>query len=147
MAAKTIILKGEGVRREALCSAIVKPGYLVEIESTGKVKPHATAAGVAAAMFAVEDDLQGNGIDTDYASGKLVQYNVMRPGDEVWALIKDGEAIAIGDKLVSGGDGTLKELGTEAQQDAFLAIALEAKDMSDSSAADPASARCKVMIV
>ena len=147
MAAKTIILKGHGVRREAVANAAITPGHMVEIMSTGKVKVHATSEGWGAKMFAVEDDLQGKDIATAYSAGAPCQYNVMAPGDEVYAILANGENAAIGDKLVSAGDGTLKEATSEANFDSIVGIALEALDLSDSSGADPASARIKVMIV
>jgi hypothetical protein len=147
MAAKTIVLKGHGVRREAVANAAITPGHLVELMSTGKVKVHATSDGWGAKMFAVEDDLQGNSIDDAYSTGAMVQYNVMSPGDEVFAILKNGENAAIGDKLISAGDGTLKEASSEIDFDSIIGIALEAVDMSGSSAVDPASARIKIMIV
>lgn len=151
MAVKTITIKGTGVQKEATASGITTPGHLVQRDSAGKVKPHASAGQPVAAMFAIEDELQGNTIDDNYAVGALVQYKMFLPGDEVWAFLKDGESVAIGDKLQSGGDGTLIKYVA----DSALAVeypasivgeALEALDMSDSSLADPASNRIKIEI-
>lgn len=144
--AKTIILKGDGIRKERAAAAAITPGHLVEITSADKVQVHSTAGGLAQKAFAIEDDLQGNPISTAYSTGDRVQYEVMERGAEVNALIADGEAIAIGDKLVSAGDGTLKELTSESTDESVVAIAVEACDMSGSSAADP-SPRCAVEIV
>ncbi len=144
--AKTIFLKGLGVRRERTAVAAITPGHLVEITSADAVQVHSTAGGLAQKAFAVEDDLQGNSISDAYATGDRVQYNIAARGDEVNALIADGEAIAIGDKLVSAGDGTLKELTSESTDESVVAIAVEACDMSGSSAADP-SARCAVEVM
>lgn len=151
MAVKTIVVKGQGVRKERIANAAITPGHLVEVMSTGKLRKHATAAGTAQKAFAVEDDLQGKVISDDYAAASIVQYNVMQPGDEVYALIKDGETIVIGDYLESGGDGTLqKQSVTSAGEVEYpgsaVAVALEAVDMSGSSAADP-SGRCIVEIL
>ena len=144
--AKTIILKGHGIRKERMAVAAITPGHLVEITSADKVQVHATAGGLAQKGFAVEDDLQGNPISTAYVAGYAVQYNIMKPGEEVNALIANGEDIAIGDKLVSAGDGTLKELTSESTDESVVAIAVEACDMSGSSAADP-SGRCAVEVI
>lgn len=132
---------GEYVRYEAEASGAVYPGYLLELDSNGKVKAHATAGGVAEMAIAVEDALQGNDIADQYAVGDLVQYNIIRKGDAFWGKIANGEAIAIGDKVVSNGNGLFKEATADSSatvvEDAVLGIALTACDMSDSSAADP----------
>ncbi len=144
--AKTIVLKGMGIRKERIAAAAITPGHLVEITSANKVQVHATGGGLAQKAFAVEDDMQGKTISDAYATGNRVQYNVFCGGEEVNAIIADGENIAIGDKLVSNGDGTLKELTSESGDETVVAIAVEAVDMSGSSAADP-SGRCAVEII
>lgn len=157
--AKTIILKGLGIRKEAAASGAVTPGHLVEKISTGAVKAHATAGGNAQKAFAVENDLIGATIDTDYASASRVQYNVMTRGEEVNALLANGQTVVIGDPLESAGDGTLQKhtpdtesLGADSSanlttiySDQIVGYAMEAVDMSDSSAADP-SARIAIEI-
>jgi hypothetical protein len=143
---KTVVVKGLGVRYEAITSAAVTPGHLVVLESTGKIKAHATSDGWAEKAFAVENDLQGENISTAYSSGDLAQYEIMTAGCVVNALIKNGEAIAIGDKLISAGDGTLKEASSEIDFDSIIGVAVEACDMSGSSAVDPSN-RCLVRIV
>ena len=147
--ANTIIIKGTGVRCERVANAAITPGHLVELMSTDKVRVHATAGGVAQSAFAVEDELQGRDIDTAYAADAKVQFNVFRKGDVVNALISNGEDIDIGDKLVSAGDGTLKEATADSSavetEEYVVAIAVEACDMSDSSAAD--DPRCNVEII
>lgn len=144
--AKTIVLKGCGIRKERMAAAAITPGHLVELTSANKVQAHGTAGGAAQTAFAVEDDLQGKTISDAYATGDQVQYNVMVSGEEVNAVISDGENISIGDKLVSAGDGTLKAVTSETADESAVAIALEDVDMSGSSAADP-SARCAVEIL
>lgn len=150
MASKTIVLKGQGVRREAVANAAITPGMLVEIMSTGKIRKHATAGGNMVQMFAVEDDLQGNGISTDYAASSIAQYNVMQRGDEVFALLKNGETAVIGSLLESDGAGQLQvhvadDSSSPVVSNQIVGVAVEAVDMSGSSGADP-SGRIKVMI-
>lgn len=149
MAIKTIVVKGEGIRFEALANAGITPGHLVEIMSTGKMRVHATAGGNAEKAFAVEDDIQGNNIDHAYSADDLVQYEIFRPGDVVLAMLANGQNVAIGDKLESSGTGTLTKYAADSQdpyEDTIVGVAMEAVNMSDSSLADP-SGRIKVRIV
>ena len=138
-----------GVRGEATGSGAITPGFLLERDSTDKVKAHATAGGRSQRMFAIEDDLQGKGITDDYANGALIQYMVFKPGDLVNALIANDENISIGDYLSSNGDGTLKKMVEDSsatiKEEKEVAVAREACDMTGSSGAD--NPRCLVEIV
>jgi len=147
MAYKTIPIKCfVPVRDEAIANAAITPGHLIELMSTGKVKVHATAGGpVKGAFFAVEDELQGNEIGTAYSSGDLVQYNHFRAGDRVYALLANGNNVAIGDLLESAGDGTLQKWiadnsAAPNQNNQIVGIARSALDTSGSSGADPSGA-------
>lgn len=133
--ANTIHAKGERILQENLANAIITPGMLIELMSTNKVKPHATEGGFAEVMIAQEDALQGNEQSDNYAAGALVQSCVYNAGDEAYLLIKSGESIAIGDDLISAGDGTLIENGSEASATTvkqIIATALAACDLSAS---------------
>lgn len=150
--AKTIFIKGNGVRKEALAIGACKPGHLLVLNNASKVLVHATSGGPAAKLFAVEDDLQGNDIDEEYAIGVLVQYNIAQRGDEVWGFLKDGENIAIGDYLQSGGNGELiKYVAGSAlvveYPESIIGTSLVALDMSGSSAVDPASQRIRLEVI
>jgi hypothetical protein len=145
------VLTGDyGPKKEALAAAGITPGMLLERDSNNKFKAHATAGGHAQSLFAVEDDLQSNEITTAYSTGNRVFARVFRPGDEVYALIANGENIAIGDKLVSNGDGYLKKRTEDSSgtivEEYVVTYALEAVDLSDSSGADPATQRCLVEV-
>ncbi len=148
--AKTIILKGMGIRNERVANAAITPGHLVETMSTGYVRVHATAGGHGQKAFAVEDDLQGNTISTAYATSGRVQYEVMQRGAVVNALIADGSTVVIGSPLESAGDGTLQvyvaDDSASIPTNNIVGYAIEALDLSDSSGADPASARCAVEV-
>lgn len=141
------------VREEAVAAGTVTPGMLVERTSADKFQAHSSAGGMHNATFAVEDDIQGDGIDTNYATSgdnTRVQANIFRRGDLVYALLADGENAAIGDKLVSNGNGYLKEATPDssgvAVEEHLVAFAREALDMSGSSAVDPSSQRILVEI-
>lgn len=126
MSNNTIVIKGDGVRQEALANAQLYPGNLVELISTGKVQLQATEKLDVARAFAVEDDLQGKLISDVYAADALVQYNTFNRGDEVLAVLEDGQDVDIGDALESAGAGQLQVYTNGVK----LAIAKEALNLS-----------------
>jgi hypothetical protein len=109
----------------------ITPGMLIEITSANLVQPHSTATGIALTMFALEDELQGRGIDVEYAVSTKVQCWLPGHGDEVYALLADGETAVIGSWLASNGDGYLRVSSTNP-----IGQAVEAVDMSGSSGED-----------
>ena len=132
----TIILYGQGCRKEGIASEAITPGHLVEFGGSNDLQKHSTAAGNARKAFAVENDLIGDGINDAYATGEQVQYNVFQSGDEVYALVADGAtAITKGAGVESAGDGTVRILATaaateESERDSVVGYALEAVDNS-----------------
>lgn len=139
MAKQTIILKGTGIRKERIAAGTITPGMLVEIDSNDLVAFHSVAGGNARKLFAVEDDLQGNGIADDYLVDVQVQFNAMHAGEEVYAFLDVLENVVIGDALESAGNGRLREYqpiiiegspAEVAQDNQIVAYALEAKDLS-----------------
>lgn len=111
-APKTIDLGGMCIRREGVAAAAITPGHLVGVDANGEIsKSHVLDGQEGAPAFALEYDLTGMGIDDDYADGDQVLYGIFPNGSKLYALIADGEDIAVGDKLASNGDGTLKEAG------------------------------------
>jgi len=132
-----IQLKGFGRQEEAVAAGTITPGNLLEVDSAGKVVVHNTEGAASERAFALEDALQGNNQDQDYSSGDVVTYLLATPGDEVSAFIKAGGTIAIGDILISAGDGTLIKEGDAASGTTVvqrIAVALEAVDLSTSGA-------------
>lgn len=107
MAPKTVILKGDPIRKEAIAHEAVTPGQLVNFYTDGTLQKHATAGGNAQPMFVVEEDFVGDGIDVAYAANDQVQYIVGRPGDEVYAWLTTSQTIKKGDPLMSNGAGLL----------------------------------------
>ena len=153
MASNTILVKGYGPQEEALANAAITPGNLIELMSTGKVRKHSTAGGnVGPKQFAIEDELQGNPITTDYDADDLVQFVVPQSGDWIYALLKDGEDVAIGDLLESDGAGDLQvytqdDSNVPVVSNNVVAEAREAVDLSGGSSADPSTRRILVQIV
>lgn len=148
---KKIILKGDPIYKEmplealnASAEGFITPGMLLERTTTGTIKPHASAAGLAAPVaFAVEDALyEGRDIDTDYdEDGEVVRYAVCRPGDEVYALLAAGyDTNGASALLASNGDGTLRVSNTNP-----VARALE--DVDNDPGTGGAAVRIKVEVL
>jgi hypothetical protein len=138
----TLLVNGIGTRKEATANAAITPGHLVELMTTGNIRVHATAGANAQKSFALENELEGEEMTVAYAANDLAFYSVFKTGDRVNALLNNGESVAIGAPLESAGNGALQAhtLGSAAVVEApnsIVGYALEAVDMSDSSAADP----------
>ena len=153
MAKNTIKLKKYlDIIEEYVAVAAITPGMLVELTSADKVQKHSTASGNAVPMFALEDELQGKGIADAYAADDQVQVWVAQRGEQVNALLADGEDASIGEFLCSNGDGFLKcyavASGEPDYYNQIVAIALEAINRSTSSGGDTnVTGRIKVMVV
>jgi len=152
MAKQTIKLKKYvDIINEYDAGAAITPGMLLTLAADGDVDLNSDAGAPCEKLFALEDELQGRTIDTDYDAADPVQCWSTVPGEEVLAWLANGEDVSIGDRLVSNGDGQLKAY-TEAASAAVvveeyvIGIALEAVDMSGSSGVDP-TGRIKVRIV
>jgi hypothetical protein len=144
--ANTIKLKKySDVVKEKVAASAITPGMLITLDTNGKVTAHASAEQAAVPMFALEDELQGNGIDDAYAAGDPVQCWYPARGDEVYAILTDGENASIGDNLVSAGDGGLQvfaagSAGEVEYPNCIVARALEAVDLSGSSGEESSGA-------
>ena len=147
MAYNVIILKGDGTQVEGLASGAVTPGHLLERDAGGTLSVHSDQGGNASPLFAQKDELQGKTISQAYATATRVLARMMRLGDQVYALLANGETAIIGSFLESAGDGTLQVCPTDSAgvvkyPASIVAVALEAVDMSDSSGADPNGRIC-----
>lgn len=120
--------------KEFELSAAAIPGMLLERDTSnnGEVKPHGTADGTdPQKMFLFERELLGEEMDTQVISGEKAQAWYPAPGDVVYAILADGEAVSnVGDPLVSNGDGKMKQASTTG---AVVGYALETLDLSGSS--------------
>ena len=155
MALNSVVVKQHQAQRVqeelVVLTAAITPGMLVEVSSTsGKVIKHNSAGqNVIPPKFCLEDELQGSDIDTNIAVASPAQIWTPQRGDWVYAILADGESVAIGDPLESGGDGTLKKhvADTADSDDSFtsypnqiVGIAREALDLSDSSGGESSGA-------
>lgn len=157
MAKNTIKLKNysDVMEEYTATAAAITPGHLVELTSGGLVRVHANAQqNVLPAMFACEDELQGRSIDTAYAASTRVQVWIPYRGDQVYALLKDGENVQIGDALESAGDGTLQKHVPDVDSaadvetiygNAIVGVALEAVDLTAS--ANTTAGRIMIRII
>jgi hypothetical protein len=141
---QTIDITGHGKKKEYKANAILSPGHLVELMSTGLIRVHATGGGAAQKMFALENSQAGGTTETAYAASDRVPVAVFSPGDEVMARLYNGETAVIGSLLESQGDGTLRVVDTDAswhdvKLNSIVGMALEAVDMSGSAGVDPTS--------
>ena len=148
MAYNSIIIKSyTKIQEEYTATAVaIRPGYLLELTSAGLVQAHSSAEGNCLPMFALEDELQGRGIDTNYGVSTKVQVWIPRRGDIVYALLADGQTVVIGDFLESNGAGALQKHVSETESwenasaagsitvppNPIVGQALEAVDLSDS---------------
>ena len=111
MVYKTVkVKKYSDVIEEFVAADEITPGMLLELDSNGEVAPHSEAGGSAYPLFALEDELQGKGIDDNYAADDQVQVWLPGRGDIVNAIA--GAEITAGDFLVSAGAGKLKPAGS-----------------------------------
>lgn len=112
MANKIVLKTREGVTTEyALDAGVdITPGMLIELASATEVKPHATAGGDASPKFALSVEMDGRGIDDDYAEdGEAIDSYFAKSGEWINALLADGEDVAAGVLLESDGAGALAE--------------------------------------
>jgi hypothetical protein len=155
-APRKIVLVGSEhrIRKELIAGGTITPGHLVAINSAGKYVVHPTAKGHAAPIFAVENDLNGKGIDDNYVANDWVQADILQVGSEVNAIVAAGAAaITAGDYLESAGNGTLRkatafsQLGSDtyAVTTAGIIVAQALETLDNSGGSDPA--RLKVMVV
>lgn len=127
----TILLKGNPALKEYPLEALdiygagsITPGMLVAQTLTGTIEPHASAAGAASPLFAVEalnfspDSKTMGGIDDDYdTDDQTVKVAFCQPGDEVYALLEAGtgnDTQGAGVLLNSNGAGLLQVGSTNA---------------------------------
>jgi len=109
MARDTILLKGGGIRKEGDASTAITPGDLIQRDGSGGYKANDAAADAdAPIIFALENDLVGDGIGDDYDSGDTVQALYPERGSEVYALLAYPENVQDGAALESAGDGSLQ---------------------------------------
>jgi len=132
MASNRIHAKGPFQYEEYVSAEAMLPGHLVEMLAAGTIQKHSTAFGRNERMFVQEDALQGRTKTQTTTSGEATPVIIPNMGSQVYALLKDGETVVIGDRLGSAGDGTLQKFDEDSQgtDDFAVGVALEAKDLA-----------------
>ena len=153
---KAVVVRGgdNAIYEEKAAGGIITPGQLVELNSSLAVVRHNTAGATQYAMIAnIDFSLGSRDIDVDYASGEQVQLVNARRGMIINMLLADGQSATKGTSfLESAGDGDLQVHSADSGAapvvgNQIVGVALETLDLSDSSAADPASRRILVQII
>lgn len=127
MATETVkVKKYSDVVIERAAAAAITPGHVVELTSSNTVQKCATAGGKWAGLVALEDELQGKGINDNYAAGDRVQVWVAGKGDVVNMLLEDEQTIVIGDYIEVATGGRVRKFTSGVA----IGIAVEAKDLS-----------------
>jgi len=143
----TIVLRGKGIYKEANAGGTITPGHLL-MRSGANFVVHSAAEGNAYALFAHEQDFVGRDLNTNYTANERVLAIVPERGAEINALVPAAApAIAVGDELVSNGDGTLKKVTAAAlavgNVRRVVAVALEA--VNNSGGGTPARIRVEIV--
>ena len=140
----SVTIKSDVEVQEAKATAVaITPGHLIERTSGDLVQKHGTAGGNAVPTFAIEDEWQGEEVTHAYDASGRIFFKFFRPGDRCVGRLANGQNVAIGEKLVSNGDGTLKKYTAAAsaavivEPEEIVAVAREAVDLSSSDTADP----------
>jgi hypothetical protein len=124
---RTIIVWGEGTRREYPAASAISPGDYVVINSSGAALRLGTAKLRGQNMFAIENEVFGKGVEVDYAANDRVLCEAVHSGMMVNVTIAAAAtAIVIGDSLEAAADGTLRKF----TDGVIIAVAEEAVDNS-----------------
>lgn len=109
----TIVLKGKGIKSEFLCKEEVYPGMLVELTVENgliKLQKNTNANNLKETCFVTEYEAFGKTILDKAAAGDTAHVYFANAGDVIYARVDSN--VAVGDKLVSKGDGILKKIDT-----------------------------------
>ncbi len=107
---KSVIIKNYlKVFEEFVAQTTITPGHLLKIRTDGEVQPTDVDNATVLPLFATEDELQGKSITETYSANDIVQCWIPQRGDIVYAILQNGQNVAIGEYLVSNGGGTLKK--------------------------------------
>lgn len=109
----TIVLKGKGIKSEFLCKEDIHPGMLVELTAENgviKLQKNTNANNLKETCFVTEYEAFGKTILDKAAAGDTAHVYFANAGDVIYARVDSN--VAVGDKLVSKGDGILKKFDT-----------------------------------
>ena len=152
MAKNTIKIKKylDVIEEKTATAVAISPGMLLELTSAGLVQAHSTEGGTVLPMVALEDELQGKGIDDNYAVSAKIQCWIAVRGEIAYLLVADSEDVDIGDFLVSAGNGKVKVYDGTAASDvewphSIVGVAVEDLDMTDSEEAEIGKVQVRII--
>lgn len=103
-----IVLKSRGHYNEKKAGAKLWPGQHLIENSAGSLIPHNVAGGASIVRVCQENALVGDTVLDPFTSGEDgVPVREPVSGDRLLMLLQNGQNVAIGDQLMSAGDGTL----------------------------------------
>lgn len=109
----TIVVKGKGIKSHFLCKEDIYPGMLVELTAENgviKLQKNTNANNLKETCFVTEYEAFGKTILDKAAAGDTAHVYFANAGDVIYARVDSN--VAVGDKLVSKGDGILKKFDT-----------------------------------
>ena len=140
--------KGDYRQEERDATAVaIQPGMLIMLTSTGAVQAHNVEGGRAEAFVAGEDALQGKTVTDNYAVSAKVTCLLPAKGSVVNMLIEDGQDIAIGDELISAGNGTLKEGSDLESGETLSKVIFIAEEVCDLTGSDTSNTLCACRVL
>lgn len=95
---------------DAPTAEAIQPGALVFLDA-GKLKKYATAGKSTQALVMQTNYIAGGDIRDDVPLGATGVAVICEQDVDYYVRVKQGEALKVGDKLTSNGDGTLKKAG------------------------------------
>lgn len=138
IAHNTIKLKKySDVIEEHKAGGTIYPGMLLIMSAEDTVVAHNDNDPTAfSKIVALEDELQGKGIDDAYVTGDQVQCWIPNSGDWVYAIATDGTNYTVGSFVASAGNGYVKAFASGVA----FGVVMKALDLSGSSGAEESEA-------
>ena len=131
MAKNTIILKSySNVIEEYRAGGDIYPGCFVKLNASGQVVVADGSEDAYLPMVAIEDALQGKGINDKFETGDLVRCWIPQRGDQVYAVLADGHDVAIGTIVTLTASGYVREMGGATDLEIVVGVALEKVEAS-----------------
>lgn len=131
-------------QREFNTASVVGVGMLVERSGAGDVQPHSTAGGTMDQVFVAKDDRSmGMELGDEYPASTRAKVLDCNSGVGLHLQLAAGTDlttaananVAVGDRLVSNGDGTLRKLDTSITGETEAGVVAVADEAYDNSAA------------
>jgi hypothetical protein len=114
----------------------IYPGMLVMVNSDDEAVVHDTEGGFAEVLIALEDVYAGNTVDDVLTSGELEQFGIPQPGAVFQGLVESGQALEIGEKMISAGNGKFIAENAAASTDVVKQIVAICRETKTTLAAD-----------